>query len=80
MSSPSPAQQPGGRRLAALRTAFVDFSQRHHAREIMKGLALKERSDRQTAGHLAEWLGKLRQDFSDRILPISDCVAIEWAG
>jgi len=46
--------------------------------EIMKGVALKERSDRQTAGHLAEWLGKLRQDFSDRILPISDCVAIEW--
>jgi toxin FitB len=46
--------------------------------EIMKGVALKERSDRQAAGHLAEWLQKLRQDFSDRILPISDHVAIEW--
>lgn len=46
--------------------------------EIMKGIALKERSDRQAAGHLAEWLGKLRQDFSVRILPISDHVAIEW--
>jgi predicted nucleic acid-binding protein len=46
--------------------------------EIMKGIALKERSDRQAAGHLAEWLLKLRQDFSDRILPVSDAVAIEW--
>jgi toxin FitB len=46
--------------------------------EIMKGVALKERSDRQAAGHLAEWLRKLRQDFSDRILPVSDHVAIEW--
>jgi predicted nucleic acid-binding protein len=44
----------------------------------MKGVALKERSDRQAAGHLAEWLRKLRQDFSDRILPVSDHVAIEW--
>jgi len=46
--------------------------------EIMKGIALKERSDRQAAGHLAEWLLTLRQAFADRILPISDAVAIEW--
>ncbi|MGA2794803.1 MAG: type II toxin-antitoxin system VapC family toxin [Roseiarcus sp.] len=46
--------------------------------EIMKGIALKERSDRQAAGHLAEWLLKLRQEFADRILPVSDAVAIEW--
>ncbi len=46
--------------------------------EIMKGVALKERSDRLAAGHLAEWLQRLRQDFADRILPISDHVAIEW--
>ena len=46
--------------------------------EIMKGIALKERSDRQAAGHLAEWLLTLRQEFADRILPISDAVAIEW--
>ena len=46
--------------------------------EIMKGVALKERADRQAASHLAEWLRKLRRDFSDRILPISDRVAIEW--
>jgi predicted nucleic acid-binding protein len=46
--------------------------------EIMKGIALKERSDRQAAAHLAEWLQKLRHDFADRILPITDQVAMEW--
>ena len=46
--------------------------------EIMKGIVLKERSDRQAAGHLAEWLLTLRQEFADRILPISDAVALEW--
>jgi predicted nucleic acid-binding protein len=46
--------------------------------EIMKGIALKERSDRQAAGHLAEWLLTLRQEFADQILPISEAVAIEW--
>jgi predicted nucleic acid-binding protein len=46
--------------------------------EIMKGIALKARADRQAAGHLAEWLGKLRREFGNRILPISDCVAVEW--
>lgn len=46
--------------------------------EIMKGVALKERTDRQAAGHLAEWLQKLRQDHADRILPVSDHIAMEW--
>ncbi len=46
--------------------------------EIMKGVAMKARADRQAAGHLAEWLGKLRREFADRILPISDQVAVEW--
>jgi predicted nucleic acid-binding protein len=46
--------------------------------EVMKGIALKERSDRQAAGHLAAWLQKLRHDFADRILPITDQIAIEW--
>ncbi len=46
--------------------------------EIMKGIALKERSDRRAAGHLAEWLQKLRHEFSERILPITDQVAVEW--
>jgi len=46
--------------------------------EIAKGIALKERSDRQTAGRLAEWLQKLRYDFADRILLITDQIAMEW--
>jgi toxin FitB len=46
--------------------------------EIAKGIALKERSDPQAAGRLAEWLQKLRHDFADRILPITDQIAMEW--
>jgi predicted nucleic acid-binding protein len=46
--------------------------------EIAKGIALKERSDPQVAGRLAEWLQKLRHDFADRILPITDQIAMEW--
>jgi predicted nucleic acid-binding protein len=44
------------------------------------GKATKGRlsAPRRAAGHLAEWLLTLRQAFSDRILPISDAVAIEW--
>jgi predicted nucleic acid-binding protein len=46
--------------------------------EIMKGVAMKERADRQSAGHLTEWLQALRRDHADRILPITDAIAIEW--
>ncbi len=46
--------------------------------EIMKGIAMKERTDRHAAGHLAEWLHGLRHDHADRILPITDTIAIEW--
>ena len=46
--------------------------------EIAKAIALKERSDPQAAGRLAEWLQKLRHDFADRILPITDQIAMEW--
>jgi predicted nucleic acid-binding protein len=46
--------------------------------EIMKGTAVKERSDRQAAGRLAEWLQRLRLDYADRILPVTDLVALEW--
>jgi len=46
--------------------------------EIMKGIAMKERTDRLAAGRLAEWLQILRRDHADRILPITDAVAIEW--
>jgi predicted nucleic acid-binding protein len=46
--------------------------------EIMRSIALKQTSDPQAAGHLAEWLGLLRAGHGDRILPISDQVAVEW--
>jgi predicted nucleic acid-binding protein len=46
--------------------------------EIMRGIALKQKSDARAAAHLAEWLRKLRHDHAERILPITDQVAVEW--
>lgn len=46
--------------------------------EIMRGIALKERSDPQTAAHLAAWLTRLRHDHAARILPVGDRIAVEW--
>ncbi|WLR93565.1 type II toxin-antitoxin system VapC family toxin [Shinella zoogloeoides] len=46
--------------------------------EIMRGIALKERSDPQAAAHLSAWLQRLRRDHAARILPISDRIAVEW--
>src|ERR1700730_6195221 len=46
--------------------------------EIMKAIALKRRTDARTAASLTSWLEQLRQDHRDKILPISDRVALEW--
>ncbi|WP_456683252.1 PIN domain-containing protein [Bradyrhizobium sp. USDA 3311] len=46
--------------------------------EIMRGIALKQKSDSKAAGHLAEWLRKLRHDHADRILPVTDQISVEW--
>ncbi len=46
--------------------------------EIMRGIALKQKSDPKAAGHLAAWLRKLRHDHADRILPVDDQIAVEW--
>ena len=46
--------------------------------EIMRGIALKQRSDPRGAALLTEWLQKLRHDHADRILGITDHIAIEW--
>ena len=46
--------------------------------EIMKGIALKARTDMRAAASLTTWLQQLRGDHSDRILPISDDVALAW--
>ena len=46
--------------------------------EIMRGIALKQKSDPTAAAHLTEWLRKLRHDHGDRILPVTDRIAVEW--
>jgi hypothetical protein len=46
--------------------------------EIIKGIALKRRTDARTAASLTVWLEQLRYAHGDRILPISDRVALEW--
>lgn len=46
--------------------------------EVMRGIALKQRTDPRSAAHLSEWLRKLRHDHRDRILPITDQIAVEW--
>ena len=46
--------------------------------EIMRGVAPKRKSDPRAASYLEEWLQRLRQDHRDRILPVTDRVAIEW--
>ncbi|GLS20218.1 ribonuclease VapC [Labrys miyagiensis] len=46
--------------------------------EIMRGIALKQKSDPKTAGHLAAWLRKIRHDHADRILPVTDQISVEW--
>ncbi|MGU3495005.1 type II toxin-antitoxin system VapC family toxin [Xanthobacteraceae bacterium A53D] len=46
--------------------------------EIMRGIALKQKSDPRTAGVLAEWLRRIRHDHADRILPVSDAISVEW--
>lgn len=46
--------------------------------EIARGIALRRRADPAAATHLAEWLGRLRRDHANRILPVSDAVAVEW--
>ncbi|HEY6521634.1 MAG TPA: type II toxin-antitoxin system VapC family toxin [Roseiarcus sp.] len=46
--------------------------------EIMRGVAFRRKTDPQTATRLTEWLERLRQDHADRILPVTDRIALEW--
>jgi len=46
--------------------------------EIMRGVALKRKADPRTAERLEEWLQRLRHDHANRILPITDRIALEW--
>jgi predicted nucleic acid-binding protein len=46
--------------------------------EIRNGIERVRRRDPMSALALERWLGRLRSDFSDRILPIDDGIAEEW--
>ena len=46
--------------------------------EIMKGVAIKQRSDPRTATSLLVWLERLRDQHAERILPVTDRIALEW--
>lgn len=46
--------------------------------EIMRGIALKERTDPRFAAALTVWLEQVRRDHGDRILPITDRIALAW--
>jgi predicted nucleic acid-binding protein len=46
--------------------------------EISKGVSMKSRRDPVAGGRYADWLRKTRGWYADRIIPVSDDVAIEW--
>jgi predicted nucleic acid-binding protein len=46
--------------------------------EIMRGIALRRRTDARAAASLTLWLEQLRYDHANRILAISDRIALEW--
>jgi predicted nucleic acid-binding protein len=46
--------------------------------EIMRGIALRRRTDARAAASLTVWLEQLRNAHGSRILPISDLIALEW--
>ena len=46
--------------------------------EIQQGVTRLRRRDPRQAAVFDAWLGRLRQDFADRLLPIDEAVALEW--
>ena len=46
--------------------------------EIMKGVAMKARTDQHAAAVLNRWLDELRLSYAARLLPIDDAVATTW--
>ena len=46
--------------------------------EIMRGIALGQRTDPTRAASLTLWLERLRREHAARILPIDDRVALRW--
>lgn len=46
--------------------------------EIQQGVARLRRKDPRQAAVYEAWLGKLRREFADRVLPVTQDVALEW--
>jgi predicted nucleic acid-binding protein len=46
--------------------------------EIQQGVTRLRRKDARRAAAYEAWLGKLRREFADRVLPVSQDVALEW--
>jgi hypothetical protein len=46
--------------------------------EIRQGVERLRRRDPRQAARYDTWLDRLRRDFGDRILPVSEDVALEW--
>lgn len=46
--------------------------------EIRQGVERLRRKDPRQAARYDSWLGRLRTEFGDRILPVSEEVAMEW--
>lgn len=46
--------------------------------EIQQGVTRLRRKDPRQAAVYDAWLAKLRREFSDRILPVTQDVALEW--
>jgi len=46
--------------------------------EVEQGIARLRRRNPQQAGAYQSWLGRLRHEFADRLLPVTEGVAMEW--
>ena len=46
--------------------------------EIQQGVARLRRKDPRQAATYETWLGKLQREFADRVLPVTQDVALEW--
>ena len=76
----SEARRRSPQAVAWLRTAQPDtlFLSALTIGEIMKGVAMKQRSDPRVADILRRWLDELRFIYGDRILPGDAAVATTW--
>ncbi|MBV1703128.1 MAG: type II toxin-antitoxin system VapC family toxin [Hyphomicrobiales bacterium] len=46
--------------------------------EIMRGIAVRQKTDPRSAVQLTEWLQSIRREHADRILTFTDPIALEW--